>query len=76
MTDQTINVNSTAIIAPLYAALVVNAWYSAQSLHLAEHGSLTKNDKTRLLKDTLTKMLTIQQSYRQEMDRDTDRQQD
>lgn len=69
MTDQTININATAIIDPLYAALVVNAWYSAQSLHFAEHGSLSDDDKTKLLKDVLIKMARVQQSYRQEMDR-------
>ena len=68
MTDQNINVNATALIDPLYAALIVNAWYSAQSLHLTKHGSLTENDKTKLLADIFDVTLRVQQSYRQKMD--------
>ena len=35
----------------IYTALLVNAWYTAQSLHFAQHGSLDDDDKERLFID-------------------------
>lgn len=34
---------------PIYAATLINAWYAALNLHLAEKGSLTEEDRIAIL---------------------------
>lgn len=36
-------------LRPLYAATLINAWYAALNLHLAEKGALTDEDRTAIL---------------------------
>jgi hypothetical protein len=36
-------------LGPVYAVTLINAWYAALNLHLAEKGSLTDEDKIAIL---------------------------
>lgn len=44
----------------IYTALLVNAWYTAQSLFLAQHGHLEDDDKERLFLDVLRQIRCLQ----------------
>jgi len=44
----------------IYTALLINAWYSAQSLYLAQHGTIEDADKERIFLDVLTQAHRLQ----------------
>lgn len=44
----------------IYAALLVNAWYTSQVLHFTQHGNLEDADKERLFIDILEQTHRLQ----------------
>lgn len=53
MNDKNVHIFADDLVNPLLAALIVNAWYAALNIHMAEKGALTSEEKKQLLFDVL-----------------------
>ena len=60
MTEVHHHIEASGAVNPLLAAIIVNAWYTAQNVYLAENGSLSAEEKARLLCDVMLSQGKIQ----------------